>query len=127
MPNQKESPHATNTGAFNINTPSKHVEHDISPLNGTKQCKTCNKRKPVSEFAKNTKTNDGYLKTCFACSRANKRPSRSLRKAINGKCKECIYDPHVGAGSWQKQVTDCTSGGCPLFDVRPTSIGYEYG
>ena len=92
-----------------------------------KICTSCEKLQNVANFERNTKTDDGYLKTCFACCRANKRPSRSLRKAINGKCKECIYDPHVGAGSWQKQVTDCTSGGCPLFDVRPTSIGHEYG
>jgi hypothetical protein len=32
-PNQKENPGATNTGVFNIYTPSQHVEHDISPLN----------------------------------------------------------------------------------------------
>ena len=88
-----------------------------------KKCTVCHKPKAVANFARNTKTDDGYLKTCFACCRANKRPSRSLRKAINGMCKECIYDPHVGAGSWQKQVTDCTSGGCPLYEVRLTSRG----
>ena len=44
----------------------------------------------------------------------------SLRKAINDKCKECIYDPYAkGLGSWRQQVKDCTSPDCPLFRVRP--------
>ena len=44
----------------------------------------------------------------------------SLRKAINDKCKECLYDPHAdGLGPWRMQVEACTSPSCPLFDVRP--------
>ena len=43
---------------------------------------------------------------------------KSLRKAINNKCKDCIYDPLAG-GSWLKQVELCTSTNCPLYDVRP--------
>lgn len=43
----------------------------------------------------------------------------SLRKAINDKCKECIYDPYGGNGTWRKQVEDCTSRTCPLWPVRP--------
>lgn len=45
----------------------------------------------------------------------------SLRKAINAKCKECIYDPYSGDGNWRQQVTGCTAISCPLFAVRPLS------
>jgi len=44
----------------------------------------------------------------------------SLRKAINDKCKECIYDPE-DRGNWRQQVQGCTSPKCPLFAVRPIS------
>lgn len=51
-------------------------------------------------------------------SEVRKRPS--MRKAINEKCRECIYDSTaIGAGTWRKQVGDCTSYGCPLFELRP--------
>lgn len=43
----------------------------------------------------------------------------SLRKAINEKCKECIYDPDGGRGTWRQQVEACTAPWCPLFKVRP--------
>jgi hypothetical protein len=43
----------------------------------------------------------------------------SLRKAIDAKCRECIYDPHSGDGTWRQQVEGCTSPKCPLFAVRP--------
>jgi hypothetical protein len=46
----------------------------------------------------------------------------SLRKAINDKCIECIYDPIGGPGTWRQQVEECTSKSCPLFPVRPLSI-----
>lgn len=49
----------------------------------------------------------------------------SLRKAINEKCKECIYDPLSGQGNWRQQVEACTSRTCPLYAVRPTSSGNE--
>ncbi len=42
----------------------------------------------------------------------------SLRKAINQKCRECIHDEKA-AGTWLKQVEDCTSYQCPLYPVRP--------
>lgn len=45
----------------------------------------------------------------------------SLRKAINAKCKECIYDPYE-KGSWRQQAKGCTSTMCPLYPVRPTPI-----
>lgn len=88
-----------------------------------KRCKRCLTVKSVSEFAKNTKTDDGYLKTCFACSRPRNTVKRSLRSAINAKCKECIYDPIAGGGTWRQQVSECTSVTCPLFDIRPMSKG----
>ena len=45
--------------------------------------------------------------------------TRSLRAAINDKCRECIYDSIGGAGTWREQVTACTSRACPLYPVRP--------
>ena len=44
----------------------------------------------------------------------------SLRAAINAKCKDFIYDPIGGNGTWLKQVADCTAFTCPLHTVRPT-------
>jgi len=44
----------------------------------------------------------------------------SLRKAVNGKCKDCIYDD-AAAGTWRQQVTLCSSLDCPLYEVRPQS------
>lgn len=45
----------------------------------------------------------------------------SLRKAINEKCKDCIYDPESGLGSWRQQVDACGQVRCPLHPVRPRS------
>lgn len=42
----------------------------------------------------------------------------SLRKAINEKCKDCIYDK-CSVGNWRVQVTLCTVVVCPLYEVRP--------
>lgn len=42
-----------------------------------------------------------------------------MRQAINAKCRECIYDPTSGGGTWRERVAACTSHGCPLFAVRP--------
>ena len=44
---------------------------------------------------------------------------RSLRTAIDAKCKSCIYDPFGGNGKWREQVDSCTSSNCPLHQVRP--------
>jgi len=41
------------------------------------------------------------------------------QEAINAHCRQCIYDELGGNGSWRKQVTDCTSPECPLFEYRP--------
>jgi hypothetical protein len=43
----------------------------------------------------------------------------SLRKAIDAKCKDCIYDPLCGGGTWREQVAQCSSVSCPLWVVRP--------
>ena len=43
----------------------------------------------------------------------------SLRQAINEKCKDCIYDPHCGGGTWREQVAQCSAVSCPLWEVRP--------
>ncbi len=47
----------------------------------------------------------------------------SLRKAINDKCRECIYDP-MAEGNWRQQISACTSPKCPLYAHRPISKGY---
>lgn len=47
--------------------------------------------------------------------------ARSLRALINAKCKECIYDPLSGCGTWRQQVEACTSRKCPLYPVRPVA------
>lgn len=44
----------------------------------------------------------------------------SMRKAINDKCKDCIYDPLAG-GNWRQQVEACTCRDCPLYPYRPKS------
>ena len=46
----------------------------------------------------------------------------SLRKAINDKCRECVYDPQA-PGNWREQVTWCLVPKCPLYPVRPLSKG----
>ena len=47
-----------------------------------------------------------------------------MRAAINAFCKSCIYDPKwQGGGTWRKQVENCTSTDCPLYEYRPTSKG----
>lgn len=43
----------------------------------------------------------------------------SLRKAINDKCKDCLYDPKCGGGTWREQIAKCSSIDCPLWIVRP--------
>jgi hypothetical protein len=43
-----------------------------------------------------------------------------LRKAINDKCRDCIYD-RFSPGKWREQVQLCTVTRCPLYPVRPMS------
>jgi len=45
---------------------------------------------------------------------------RSLRRAIDTKCSDCIFDPLV-RGNWRQQVTLCTCTNCSLWDYRPVS------
>lgn len=49
----------------------------------------------------------------------------SLRKAINDTCKDCIYDPKGGTGTWRQQVESCHIRSCPLWPVRPKSAGLK--
>ncbi|MDA9568286.1 hypothetical protein N9S37_03655 [Gammaproteobacteria bacterium] len=46
----------------------------------------------------------------------------SLRKPVDEKCKDCIYDP-TAAGTWRQQVFLCSANSCPLWRIRakPTS------
>ena len=50
----------------------------------------------------------------------------SLRKAINEKCKDCIYDPKSRLGTWRQQVEGCTIVTCSLHPYRPTSKGLRH-
>ena len=43
---------------------------------------------------------------------------RSIRQAIDDKCKDCIYDPRCGGGTWREQIAKCSSVSCPLWPVR---------
>jgi len=45
----------------------------------------------------------------------------SLRKAINEKCRDCIYDP-ASEGTWRQQAYSCSFLSCPLWHVRPKPI-----
>jgi len=42
----------------------------------------------------------------------------SLRAAIDAKCKDCIYDPECGGGTWREQVAQCSCPSCPFWSVR---------
>ena len=41
----------------------------------------------------------------------------SLRKPVDEKCKDCIYDP-TAPGTWRQQVALCSANSCPLWRVR---------
>lgn len=43
----------------------------------------------------------------------------SFRKLIDAKCKDCIYDPLSGLGTWRQQTEACTIKSCSLWPVRP--------
>jgi len=45
-----------------------------------------------------------------------------MRKAINTKCKDCIYDP-LANGTWLEQVFLCPFDGCGLYPYRPIPKG----
>jgi hypothetical protein len=42
----------------------------------------------------------------------------SMRKAINDKCRDCIYD-RCAPGTWRQQVQGCTISTCSLHPYRP--------
>ena len=42
------------------------------------------------------------------------------QKAINAKCKECIYDPEL-RGTWRQQIEACDLNSCTLWPYRPKS------
>lgn len=52
---------------------------------------------------------------------------RSLRQPIDAKCKDCIFDPGNGMGTWREQIARCTALACPLWPVRtgPESGPYQ--
>ena len=43
----------------------------------------------------------------------------SLRNAINAHCRDCIYDPLSGGGTWREQIAQCSVISCALWPVRP--------
>jgi hypothetical protein len=46
----------------------------------------------------------------------------SRTKAINEKCKDCIYDK-LAPGTWREQVENCTSEkSCALWPYRPITM-----
>jgi hypothetical protein len=51
----------------------------------------------------------------------------SLRRSIDAKCKQCVYDPLCGGGTWREQVAQCTVLACPLWPIRtgPKSGPYK--
>lgn len=52
----------------------------------------------------------------------NLRSKSGRAAAVNAMCCECIYDPDAaGCGSWRKQVEDCTSYNCPVYNFRPVT------
>jgi|GEM_PF-950831 len=73
------------------------------------------KRKPAAPGKGQT----GYSSLDNANSnKPHKNSKGSLRKAINDKCRDCIYDD-LAAGTWLQQVSLCNCPKCPLYDVRP--------
>ncbi|MGM0633321.1 MAG: hypothetical protein ACQETO_09120 [Pseudomonadota bacterium] len=45
--------------------------------------------------------------------------TRSRKRAIEQHCKDCIYDPDGGAGTWREQTQNCTATQCALWPFRP--------
>lgn len=43
----------------------------------------------------------------------------SLRACIDKACKQCIFDPYGGAGTWRQQAANCTDTTCGLYPARP--------
>lgn len=51
----------------------------------------------------------------------------SRQTAINAKCKDCIYDPKCGGGTWRQQVEACSISTCALWPYRPKARGRVAG
>lgn len=45
--------------------------------------------------------------------------TRGRKRAIKQHCKDCIYDPDGGAGTWREQRQNCTATHCALWPFRP--------
>lgn len=45
----------------------------------------------------------------------------SRAAAINAKCRDCIYDPKSGLGTWRQQTEGCAIRSCALWPYRPKS------
>lgn len=58
-----------------------------------------------------------------AARKAPRAKSVKWRAAVDAKCKDCIYDPLSGLGTWRQQVEGCTSPQCPLYPIRPVARG----
>lgn len=51
--------------------------------------------------------------------RAAERNLKSMTKAVELMCKQCVYMPG-GDGPWRQQVQEqCPQPGCPLYNFRP--------
>ena len=48
------------------------------------------------------------------------------QQAIDAKCKDCIYDPQCGGGTWREQVAQCSSPNCALWPYRPSPRGGRF-
>lgn len=53
-----------------------------------------------------------------------KKPS--MRKCVDEMCKQCIYDPIGGFGTWRAQVAACLDSRCPLHPIRPLNDGEKH-
>ena len=52
---------------------------------------------------------------------ANRKPAVKWRAAVDAKCRECIFDPESGLGTWRQQVEACAIDDCPLWPIRARS------
>lgn len=48
------------------------------------------------------------------------------QSAIDAKCKDCLYDPGCGKGTWKEQIAQCMSTTCPLWPYRPAPRGGQW-
>jgi len=52
--------------------------------------------------------------------------SFNYRSIIDAKCKDCIYDPKCGGGTWREQIAQCSSIDCPLWPIRTEPEGGRF-